>query len=102
FMAMKPTIGPVNAAPSGIPAVDIPTALARSLAGNQLLIILLVPELIGPSPIPNSTLKINRDVNPVLKMVRPLKIDHHDIATPNIFLGPYTSAKYPPMKLKIA
>src|SRR3954467_1596811 len=96
--ARNPPTGPASAAPIGWPALAIPTALACSWRGNQLLTILFAVELNGPSPVPKMTRMTSRLTIPVAAAVRPQNIDQTVIARVNTFFGPILSDAQPPMK----
>src|SRR3954470_10711335 len=100
--AMKPTTGPASAPPSGVPELITPIALATSLRGNQLLTILLLDELNGPSPMPKSTRKTMSEPMPVASAVAPQNTDHTPIAVPNTRFAPTLSDSTPPTKLNNA
>jgi len=96
--ASRPTTGPASAAPIGWPALAMPTALACSRRGNQLLTSLLAVEPNGPSPMPNTTRTTSSDAMPTVAAVRPQNTDQTVMASVNTFFGPIRSDATPPTK----
>ena len=91
--AMKPTIGPASAPPSGVPALAQPTAVACWRRGNQLLTSLFAAEAYGPSPIPKITRTMSKDKKLNTAAVRPQNTDHTTEAIENTFFAPMRSEK---------
>ncbi|MNI78601.1 hypothetical protein D3C73_1349890 [compost metagenome] len=87
-MAIKPTTGPEIAPPNGVPDIEVPSARARCFGVYQLLTILLVVTLNGPSPMPKRMRMNTSEANPIVSTVRPLNSDHSTMASNSVVFAP--------------
>ncbi|MNV49282.1 hypothetical protein D3C71_1412310 [compost metagenome] len=76
------------APPRAVPELASAEARPCSLRGNQLLTVLLMVVLNGPSAMPNSTRRSNRLMKLKAKAVAPQNSDHSSMATIMTRRGP--------------
>ncbi len=81
-------MGPEMAPPRGVPDIDRPRVRPRLWGAYQLLTILLVETLKGPSAMPNSTRITISAAKPEASTVRPLNADQSTIASSSVVLAP--------------